>query len=46
MDTKLTLSLDKKVIQGLVNQHLNGKENKRLLIWSLLYLEEWLHQFA
>lgn len=38
--------LDRKVIQGLVNQHLNGKENKRLLIWSLLYFEEWLHQFA
>ena len=31
--------LDAKSIQGLVNQHLSGAENRRLLIWSLLNIE-------
>ncbi len=31
-------------VQGLVNQHLNGEENRRLYIWSLLYFENWCKQ--
>jgi len=36
--------LDQKTVLGLVNQHLSGSENRRLLIWSLLNLENWLEQ--
>jgi len=25
-----------------VDEHLEGKQNRRLLIWSLLNLEEWM----
>ena len=32
--------LDHKSIEGLITDHLDGKENRRLLIWSLLNLEE------
>jgi asparagine synthase (glutamine-hydrolysing) len=34
--------LDRSAIQALVGDHLSGKENRRLLIWSLLSVEEWL----
>jgi asparagine synthase (glutamine-hydrolysing) len=37
--------LDKKNIQLLITEHMDGKENRRLLIWSLLYFEKWLKQF-
>jgi asparagine synthase (glutamine-hydrolysing) len=33
--------LDRKAVQSLINEHLEGKQNRRLLIWSLLYFEEW-----
>jgi len=33
--------LDKKSIIELVNEHLDGKRNRRLLIWSLLNFDEW-----
>lgn len=36
--------LDRGALTGLVNQHLEGHENRRLLIWSLLNLEVWLEQ--
>jgi hypothetical protein len=26
--------------------HLDGRQNRRLLIWSLLYLEVWLDVFG
>lgn len=35
---------DKKVVIKLVNQHLEGVQNRRLLIWSLLNFEESLEQ--
>ncbi len=38
--------LDRSEVQKFVGEHLDGKENRRLLIWSLLYLEEWLGLFA
>ncbi len=34
--------LDRKPIQELVKLHLDGIENKRLLIWSLLNIEQWI----
>jgi asparagine synthase (glutamine-hydrolysing) len=37
--------LDRKVIQRLINEHLEGRENRRLLIWSLLNVEEWCNKF-
>jgi asparagine synthase (glutamine-hydrolysing) len=36
--------LDRATIHVLIGDHLEGRENRRLLIWSLLYLEEWLRQ--
>ena len=34
--------LDKQAVQDLVGEHLSGDRNRRLLIWSLLNVEEWL----
>jgi asparagine synthase (glutamine-hydrolysing) len=34
--------LDRQAVQTLVNEHLEGKQNRRLLIWSLLNFEWWL----
>jgi asparagine synthase (glutamine-hydrolysing) len=36
---------DRNATLALVDEHLSGKVNRRLLIWSLLYLEEWCHVF-
>ena len=37
--------LDFKAVHGLVEEHLEGRENRRLLIWSLLNVESWCHSF-
>lgn len=37
--------LDRRAVQGMVSEHLEGRVNRRLLIWSLLNFEEWLKQF-
>lgn len=37
--------LDPAVAKGLINDHLEGRENRRLLIWSLLNLEQWCEAF-
>jgi asparagine synthase (glutamine-hydrolysing) len=34
--------LDPDVTHELVNEHLNGEQNRRLFIWSLLSVEHWL----
>ena len=36
--------LDYNFTSGLINEHLLGKKNRRLLIWSLLNLDAWLEQ--
>jgi asparagine synthase (glutamine-hydrolysing) len=36
--------MDRQVVQALLQQHLNGEQNRRLLIWSLLNVEEFLTQ--
>lgn len=37
--------LDFSTIESLVREHVEGKENRRLLIWSLLSLEQWCDSF-
>ena len=37
--------LNRKPIQALVDGHLQGKQNQRLLIWSLLNFENWCLKF-
>lgn len=37
--------LDRRAVQRLVNEHLEGKENRRLFIWSLLNFEWWCRYF-
>lgn len=34
--------LNKEPVENLVNEHINGKKNRRLFIWSLLNIEQWL----
>ncbi|MBI2747517.1 MAG: asparagine synthase (glutamine-hydrolyzing) [Burkholderiales bacterium] len=34
--------LDADSVRGLIHQHLDGQENRRLLIWSLLNVEAWM----
>ena len=34
--------LDREAVTSLVNDHLEGRQNRRLLIWSLLNVEQWL----
>jgi asparagine synthase (glutamine-hydrolysing) len=36
---------DRETVQGLVKEHMDGKNNRRLFIWSLLYAEWWLKKF-
>ena len=40
-NAKIYQYMDKVSTQGLINEHLNGKQNRRLFIWSLLNFEEW-----
>ena len=37
--------LDPKTVGRLVDEHLTGKENRRLLLWSLLNFEHWCRTF-
>jgi asparagine synthase (glutamine-hydrolysing) len=37
--------MDRSSVQRLVSEHLEGKENRRLLIWSLLNFEWWCRHF-
>ena len=36
---------DRDAVAGLVNEHISGTHNRRLLIWSLLSFESWCEQF-
>jgi asparagine synthase (glutamine-hydrolysing) len=36
--------LNKQAVLPLIEQHLNGESNRRLLIWSLLNVEEWMKE--
>lgn len=37
--------LDHKAIESLINEHLSGQHNRRLLIWSLLNFDAWISDF-
>lgn len=37
--------LNREKLQAAVQQHLDGKENRRLFVWSVLYLEQWCQIF-
>jgi asparagine synthase (glutamine-hydrolysing) len=37
--------MDKNAVQSLIDEHLQGKQNRRLLIWSLLNFENWCQQY-
>ena len=36
---------DRGAVQALVNEHVEGRQNRRLLIWSLVYFEQWCRTF-
>lgn len=36
--------MERKAVQDLVDDHLQGRQNRRLFIWSLLNVEQWLKQ--
>ena len=44
-NAKIYSYMDYSQTLALVGEHLSGKQNRRLLIWSLLYVEQFLHQF-
>jgi asparagine synthase (glutamine-hydrolysing) len=44
-NARIYLFLDHSTVQKLVDEHLEGRENRRLLIWSLLNFEWWCHHF-
>ncbi len=44
-DAALFNFLDRTAIQRLVSEHLEGNVNRRLLIWSLLSVEQWCRTF-
>jgi asparagine synthase (glutamine-hydrolysing) len=37
--------IDKRTVQKLINEHLDGKVNRRLFVWSILSFEWWLRKF-
>jgi asparagine synthase (glutamine-hydrolysing) len=43
-NTKIYDFMDRKETQFLINEHLEGKQNRRLLIWSLINLEKWFQE--
>jgi asparagine synthase (glutamine-hydrolysing) len=44
-DARIYAYVDHDAVGQLVDDHLAGRSNRRLLIWSLLYLEEWCRIF-
>jgi len=37
--------MDRDTVKGLINEHMNGEQNRRLLIWSLLNFEQWCDSY-
>src|SRR5262249_37896500 len=44
-DARMYEFLDVGTVRGLVEEHLDGLHNRRLLIWSLLCFEQWCRTF-
>jgi asparagine synthase (glutamine-hydrolysing) len=38
--------MDRSTVVGLIGAHLEGRQNRRLLIWSLLNFENWLQRYC
>jgi asparagine synthase (glutamine-hydrolysing) len=38
--------MDRSTVVGLIGEHLEGRQNRRLLIWSLLNFENWLQRYC
>jgi len=45
-DARLYAYLDRAAVTRLIQEHLDGRQNRRLLIWSLLNFEWWLRIFC
>jgi asparagine synthase (glutamine-hydrolysing) len=43
---KIYDAMDKSETRRMVEDHLKGRVNRRLLIWSLLSVEEWFNQYT
>jgi asparagine synthase (glutamine-hydrolysing) len=43
--TRIYSFMDRETVLGLINEHLEGRVNRRLFIWSLLNLEWWLRKY-
>ena len=41
-DVRIFEHLDRQAVLPLIEEHFNGEQNRRLLIWSLLNLETWM----
>jgi asparagine synthase (glutamine-hydrolysing) len=44
-DARIYAYLDSATTRALIDDHLEGRENRRLLIWSLLNVEQWCRTF-
>jgi asparagine synthase (glutamine-hydrolysing) len=44
-DARIYSYLNADAVHALVAEHLDGRQNRRLLIWSLLNVEQWLATF-
>jgi len=44
-DARIYDYLDADAVRALVAEHLDGRQNRRLLVWSLLNVEQWLATF-
>lgn len=45
-DSPIYSILDRGVVRKMVEEHLSGDENRRLFIWSLLVVNQWLKAYA
>jgi asparagine synthase (glutamine-hydrolysing) len=45
-DARIYEFLEPRTVQRLVEEHLDGKVNRRLLLWSLLNFEHWCRTFV
>lgn len=43
-DAAIYTVLDREVVTSLIEEHMCGEQNRRLLIWSLLSIETWMQQ--
>ena len=44
-ESKIYQFMDRAAVQALINDHLEGRENRRLLVWSLINAEKWCEKF-